>query len=112
MRLIVFASSAYEAGRHVGTVVRWIVLAVVGCGLIAYLRAGRFGSRLRSQGAAVAGLAVVAALLLASALNDFGGRDDADGVTAWGTQMVAGCVAAGSPRSVCHCVWDEIRYAG
>jgi hypothetical protein len=113
MYLIVFSSSAYDAGQHVGTIVRWIALAVAALRLVAYLRAGRFGSGMRSQRVAVGALSVIAVLIIASAVHDFGGRDKTDAaVTAWGNQLVAGCVAAGSPQSVCDCVWDEIRSAG
>jgi hypothetical protein len=99
---------AYSLGSGAGTVIRWAVLAVVAVSTIQRLRTGRY-----TPARAGITLAVVGALVAASAVYDLSGPDSAKAqVGAAEANVMAGCTASGAPRSYCACVWDRMEAAG
>lgn len=104
-----FFSSAYSTGSDVGTVVRWLLLALILGRLIIALRSGDGGDKLRNYRI---GIGVVVALMVASAYYDFGRSDDSPAFSAVQRNFMAGCTDRGAPASYCGCLLTELRNAG
>lgn len=109
--------SAYEQGQTVGGLVRWALLLAAAVALGRRITRGRYGRGLSSQVGTFAGLAVVLGLLGYSVYYDVlrdgstapaasGGSTDAY-IAKARTDMVAGCVNAGSSRAYCGCVTEH-----